>query len=143
MEQRVSIIYVGVRDLAKARLFYEDNLGWTPLSNTTDDIAFYQLNGFLIALCEHDELMTRAGLGDASSSSFGGIVFSHYLRSREEVDAMLSQAESCGGTILSQAKDTPWGGYAGFFADPEGFPWEIAWNPRIELDDQGRAMIRD
>ena len=127
MEQRLSLVTLGVADLERARRFYEDGLGWRR-GNDHEEVAFYQLGGMVLALWGREALAQDARLPDAGSG-FGGIALAYNTRSREEVDAVLAEAEAAGGRILKPAEDASWGGYSGYFADPDGHPWEVAWNP--------------
>lgn len=120
MEQRLSVVTLGVSDLQRARHFYETGLGWQP-SNDSDDVVFYQLNGMVLALFARTELAKDARLS-AEGSGFGGITLALCARSKAEVDAVLAQAGRVGAKILKSAQDVFWGGYSGCFADLDGHP---------------------
>jgi uncharacterized protein len=139
MEQRLSLITLGVADLARARRFYEDGLGWQH-HLTDDDIAFYQLNGLVFALWGADALAADARL-DAGSTGTGRIALAHNVRSRVEVDAILAAAEAAGGRTLKPGMEAEWGGYSGYFADPDGHVWEVAWNPGFPIDEAGNVRL--
>jgi len=139
MEQRISLVTLGVADLRRARDFYETGLGWVP-TNVMDQIVFYQAGGLVFALWARDALAADAGLDDRDGG-FGGIAFAHNVRSREQVHATLADAAAAGAKILKPAKDTDWGGYAGYFADPDGHPWEVAWNPHWTLAKDGSVVL--
>jgi catechol 2,3-dioxygenase-like lactoylglutathione lyase family enzyme len=139
MEQRLSLITLGVADLARARHFYEEGLGWTR-ANTEDEVAFYQLNGLILALWTRKDLAEDARLTD-TGASFGGMALAFNTRSHDEVDQLLAQAQAAGGTILKPAEEVFWGGYSGYFADPDGHPWEVAWNPGWSIDETGHVSL--
>jgi catechol 2,3-dioxygenase-like lactoylglutathione lyase family enzyme len=139
MEQRLSLITLGVSDLARARRFYEDGLGWTK-GNDEDDVAFYQLNGLILALWTRADLAEDARVTD-TGATFSGISIAFNTRSHEEVDDVLAQAEAAGATILKAGDEQVWGGYSGYFADPDGHPWEVAWNPGWPIDDAGHTSL--
>lgn len=135
MEQRVSLITLGVDDLSRSRSFYE-KLGWRPLSGP-EGVVFFQLQGMIFALWSRDELAKDAGLKPDVSRGFSGVAFAYNARTRADVDAVLKEAQAAGGEILKPAADTFWGGYAGYFADPDRHLWEVAWNPGWRIDDKG------
>ena len=139
MEQRVSLITLGVADLTRARRFYEDGLGWRR-GNDHPEVAFYQIGGAVLALWGREALAQDARLRDAGSG-FGGIALAYNARSRDEVDAVLAEAAAAGGKILKPAEEAFWGGYSGYFADPDGHPWEVAWNPDWTLADDGSVRL--
>ena len=139
MEQRLSLVTLGVADLERARRFYEDGLGWRR-GNAHAEVVFFQIGGAVLALWSRHELAADARLPDAGSG-FGGIALAYNTRTREEVDRVLAEAEAAGGTILKPAQDTFWGGYAGYFADPDGHPWEVAWNPGWTLLEDGSVRL--
>ena len=138
MEQRLSLVTLGVADLERARRFYEDGLGWRR-GNDDAEVAFYQLGGMVLALWGRDALAQDAHLPDPGG--FGGIALAYNTRIREEVDAVLAEAANAGGQILKPAADTFWGGYSGYFADPDGHAWEVAWNPAWTMADDGSVSL--
>ncbi len=138
MEQRVSLITLGVRDLLRARGFYEA-LGWTSRAAPGDDVVFFQAGGMVVALWGRDKLAEDSGVTDGGG--WGGVTLAYNARSREEVDAVLAEAAAAGATILKPAQDVFWGGYSGYFADPDGHPWEVAWNPHWTLGDDGSVRL--
>ena len=140
MEQRLTAVTLGVADLQRARRFYEKGLGWSASLAGDKDVAFFQANGLVIALWGRANLAKDANLID-DGGGFSGIALAHNARSREEVDAVLAKAGHAGARILKPAQDTPWGGYAGYFADPDGHMWEVAWNPFWPLDDAGNVKL--
>jgi len=133
MEPRISIVTLGVSDLARSTQFYRDGLG-LPLSQSSNDaISFFETQGSWLALYPRDELAADATV-PADGSGFAGFTLAHNVRSREEVDALLAQAETAGATIIKPAQDADWGGYSSYFADPDGFLWEVAWNPHFWIE---------
>lgn len=140
MDQRISLITLGVADLTRAREFYETGLGWTK-GNAEDSVAFYQLsNGMILGLWSREELAGDAKVAD-TGATFSGITIAFNARSRDEVDAILAQAEAAGGTVTKPAEAQFWGGYSGYFADPDGHPWEVAFNPDWPIDESGRMTL--
>ena len=135
MEQRVSMITLGVADMARARRFYEQGLGWRR-ANDQDEVAFYQIGGMVLGLYGREALAEDAQV-PSSGSGFAGVVLAYNVRTREEVDQILQEAEAAGGRILKPAQDAFWGGYSGYFADPEDHLWEVAWNPYWMVAEDG------
>lgn len=141
MEQRISIVTLGVSDLARSRGFYE-RLGWRPAAVKSEGIVFFQAGGMALALYPRDELAKDANVA-AEGHGFGGITLAYNARNREEVDAVLAEAQAAGAKILKPAQEAFWGGYSGYFADPDGFLWEVAWNPFFPIADDGAIRIPD
>lgn len=140
MEQRISLITLGVADLARARRFYEDGLGWTK-GNAEDEVAFYQLsNGLVLAVWSRDELAADARVAD-TGATFSGVSIAFNTRSHDEVDEVLAAVEAAGGTVTKPAQEQVWGGYSGYFADPDGHPWEVAFNPGWSIDPAGHVSL--
>jgi uncharacterized protein len=135
VDQRVSVITLGVRDLERARRFYKD-LGWETGAAPADDVVFFLTGGGLVVA-----LWGRANLAEDSvvtdGGGWGGVTLAHNVGSPEEVDRVLAEAEAAGGTIGRPGGKTFWGGYTGIFIDPEGHPWEVAHNPHWTLADDG------
>ncbi|MEU1280886.1 VOC family protein [Streptomyces sp. NPDC005805] len=147
MEQRISLVTLGVRDLDRARRFYED-LGWR--GQEVERTVFFQAGGLAFVLWDRDLLAADCGLPpsappgpDDAGPGFGGIALAHNVRSRDEVDALLAAAESAGGTITKAAAVNPVGFYSGAFTDPEGHPWEVAHNPGFPLAEDGSLTLPD
>jgi len=138
MEQRLSVVTLGVADLERARRFYE-GLGWRR-GNKHPEVIFFQLNGLVLALFSREQLAADAKV-PAGGSGFGGVALAFCTRSRAEVDAVMAEAEAAGARILKPAEDAFWGGYSGYFADPDGHPWEVAWNPEWELTAEGDVKL--
>ena len=133
MEPRISIITLGVTDLPRAVEFYRDGLGLNLYDENTESIAFFQNRGTWLALYPREALAADVGI-DAAGSGFSGVTLAHNVRTREEVDALLDVAVAAGATLVKPAQDTFWGGYSGYFADPEGYLWEVAWNPHFWIE---------
>jgi uncharacterized protein len=140
MEQRISLITLGVSDLAAAETFYR-GLGWTPHTSVTDGkgVVFFQAGGIVVSLWHRDELATDVGVNDPGG--WGGIAVAHNVDSPEAVDAVLLEAQAAGGTISKPGGETPWGGYNGAFIDPDGHAWEIAHNPEWGLQPDGSVKL--
>ncbi len=129
MEPRLSFVTLGVADLARATRFYEQVLR-LPRLETPSEVAFFELGKTWLSLFARDALAADAGIS-AVGSGFSGFALAHNLRSPEEVDQLLKEVADAGGRIVKPARHTDWGGYAGYFADPDGFLWEVAWNPQF------------
>jgi predicted lactoylglutathione lyase len=138
MEQRVSLVTLGVRDLAHSRTFYEA-LGWTTPAEQGDDVVFFQAGGMIVALWGRDELAADSGVED--TGGWGGITLAHNVRSPAEVDAVIAEAEAAGATIPRHGDETEWGGYSGVFVDPDGHPWEVAHNPYWPIAADGSVTL--
>ncbi len=133
MEPRISIITLGVSDLARSVKFYRDGLGLPTTFKEGEGIAFFQLKGTWLAVYPWDELAADASL-PPDRAHFGGVTLAHNVAGKAEADAVIAQALAAGATLLKPAADTFWGGYSGYFADPDGHPWEVAWNPYFPLE---------
>ena len=140
MEQRLSMVTLGVADIGCAREFYE-RLGWR--GQEVEETVFFQAGGIGIVLWGRDKLAEDAGVEDTSGRGFGGIALAHNVRSPAEVDAVITAAASGGATITRSPRPTFYGGYAGCFTDLDGHVWEIAHNPGFPLDDDGTITIPD
>jgi predicted lactoylglutathione lyase len=138
VDQRVSLITLGVADLARARAFYEA-LGWTTGAAPDDDVVFFQAGGMVVALWDRERLAEDSSVKD--SGGWGGVTLAYNTRSPEEVDAVIEEARAAGGTIGREGAATFWGGYSGLFLDPDGHPWEVAHNPHWGLADDGSVKL--
>ena len=138
MEQRLSLITLGVRDLARARAFYEA-LGWTTLSAPTDDVVFFQAGGMIVALWDRARLAADSVVDD--SGGWGGVTLAYNTRSPAEVDTVIAEARAAGGVIGREPGETFWGGYSAVFIDPDGHPWEVAHNPGWTIDESGAVHL--
>jgi catechol 2,3-dioxygenase-like lactoylglutathione lyase family enzyme len=138
-EPRVSLITLGVDDLARARAFYETGLGWSASSASQDDVVFFQAGALAVALFARPALAEDAGVPD--QRGFSGITLAHNVREPADVDRLLAIAEAAGGRITKPAQRAFWGGRTGYFADPDGHLWEIAWNPHFRLAEDGALQV--
>jgi len=138
VEQRLSLVTLGVSDLGRARRFYEA-LGWQTGAAPDDDVAFFQAGGTVLALWGRGELAEDSGVEDGGG--WGGVTLAHNVRSPEEVDAVLAEAERAGATITRAAGPAFWGGYTGVFTDPDGHAWEVAHNPHWEFAPDGSVVL--
>ena len=138
MRQRVSLITLGVRDLERARRFYE-SLGWRTGAAPGDDVVFFQAGDMVLALWDRARLAEDSGVQD--SPGWGGVTLALNLASSEEVDRVTEEAGAAGAVIAREPAATFWGGYSSAFVDPEGHPWEIAHNPRWSLTDEGGVRL--
>ena len=133
MEPRISIITLAVDDLPRAVAFYRDGLGLSLADENTESIAFFRNRGTWLALYPRQALADDVGI-DPEGSGFSGVTLAHNVRTQEEVDALLEVAVAAGATLIKPAQDAFWGGYSGYFADPDGHLWEIAWNPHFWIE---------
>ncbi len=137
MEQRVSLITLGVADVARARAFYEA-LGWA-VTLAPEDIVFFQAGDIVVALWGRHQLADDSGVDDAGG--WGGVTLAHNVRTRDEVGTIIDSARRAGARITREPSETFYGGYAGVFVDPDGHPWEVAHNPGLELTDDGAVRL--
>jgi uncharacterized protein len=138
VEQRLSLVTLGVTDLSRARAFYE-GLGWETGAAPADDVVFFQTGGMIVALWGRAQLAEDSVVTDGGG--WGGVTLAYNTRSPEEVDAVLEEARAAGGTVLRAAAETFWGGYSGVFADPDGHPWEVAHNPHWTIGEDGSVHL--
>ena len=142
MEPRVSLVTLGTVDLDRAICFYRDGLGW-PLAEIgagSGEVAFFRTGGAIVTMYLRHLLAGEAGLSP-EGTGFGGIVLSHNVRERHQVDEILAEAERAGGRILKPGREMDWGGYCGHLADPDGHIWEIAWNPGFPILEDGTLQL--
>ncbi len=139
-ESRVSFVTIGVRHFKESLEFYRDTLG-LKLHVLQGDIGMFDIGGTVLAIYPYPLLAEDAGLRPGTSG-FGGIALAHNVRNKNDVDKLLSRLEAQGVRILKPAQDMFWGGRSGYFADPDGYPWEIAWNPFIKMDAKGRLVLK-
>jgi catechol 2,3-dioxygenase-like lactoylglutathione lyase family enzyme len=139
VEQRLSLVTLGVADLDSARRFYEA-LGWRR-GDDNDDVVFFQAGGMILALWDRAALAEDSRVED--SGGWGGVGLALNVRSPEEVDDVLEEARAAGAVIGRPGAETFWGGYSGVFIDPDGHPWEVAHNPFWTVTDDGRTLLRD
>lgn len=139
MEQRLTLITLGVADLPRSVAFYE-RLGWERSARKAEGVAFFQAGGIVLSLYPRDALAKDADMSP-EGSGFPGFSLAYNTRTRDEVDAVMAEAVAAGGKLVKPAYDIFWGGYVGFFADPDGFLWEVAWNPMFPLTDGGAIVL--
>jgi catechol 2,3-dioxygenase-like lactoylglutathione lyase family enzyme len=139
VEQRLSLVTLGVADLDRAREFYEA-LGWRR-GDDNDDVVFFQAGGMVLALWDRSALAEDSRVDD--TGGWGGMALALNVRSPEEVDDVLEEARVAGAVIGRSGAETFWGGYSGVFVDPDGHPWEVAHNPFWTVTDDGRTLLRD
>lgn len=137
MEQRVSVITLGVADIDRARRFYEA-LGWVGVS-PDGEVVFFQAGGLVVSLWSRELLADDSVVADAGG--WGGVTLAHNVRSPAEVDAVLDEATAAGGAVGRRGAPTFWGGYSGVFLDPDGHPWEVAFNPHWPLAADGSVSL--
>ncbi|WP_353712382.1 VOC family protein [Arthrobacter sp. K5] len=140
MQPRVDFISLGVRSVAASRRFYVDGLGWPVHREVPDEVVFIQANhGLILSLWDAGQMQAEAAVD--APACVPCITLSHNVGSAEQVDQVMAQAESAGAAVVAPAKTQPWGGYTGYFADPDGFRWEIAFNPTWTVDDGGQVTV--
>jgi uncharacterized glyoxalase superfamily protein PhnB len=139
MDQRISAVTLGVADVNRARAFYE-RLGWAPTKGSDDKAAFFQMNGLALMLYSMKELAKDAGV-ERPGMGFDNVTVSYNVRTQAEVKQALAKAKKAGGTILRDAAQQFWGGFSGYFADPDGHAWEVAFNPHWKLDAKGNIRM--
>jgi len=137
MDQRVSLITLGVADHAASRAFYE-RLGWQ-CTLEVEETVFFQAGCLVVALWGRDKLAADSGVTDGGG--WGGVTLAYNVGSESEVDRVLEQARAAGAAIARAPSRTPWGGYTGVFVDPDGHPWEVAYNPGFQLGDDGSLVV--
>jgi catechol 2,3-dioxygenase-like lactoylglutathione lyase family enzyme len=139
MQPRLNVVTLGVADVARAKAFYEA-LGFLPCGFHNPDVAFYEAGGVALGLFGRTSLAEDAGVPDRGDG-FRAVSLAHNTRSEAEVDAVLAHAVACGATLIKPAQKVFWGGYSGYFADPDGHLWEVAYNPGFPLDEAGHLQL--
>jgi uncharacterized protein len=137
---RISIVTLGVDDLARSKAFYEA-LGWEVAGSAGDEICWFRTADSYLGLFDRESLARDAGLRSEPTAEFGGITLAINVDSEAAVDAAFEAAQGAGARILKPAERAEWGGYSGYFADPDGHPWEVAYNPSFPIGDDGRITI--
>jgi uncharacterized protein len=137
---RISIVTLGVDNLARSKAFYE-TLGWELASSVGDEICWFRTSDSYLGLFGREDLATDAGMRSEPTAEFGGITLAICLESEEAVDAAFAEAIAAGARLLKAAVRADWGGYSGYVADPDGHPWEIAYNPSFPIAEDGRITI--
>lgn len=140
MKPRLNIVTLGVADLQKSKDFYREALGWEPATGSDENIVFFNHGGIILALYPFQKLADDAGI-PAVKSGFSGITLAINQDKKEAVDDVFRNALAAGAIDLIKPHETFWGGYGAYFADPDGYPWEIAWAPFWEFDDQGSLKV--
>jgi len=138
MDQRVSLVTLGVSDLARSRAFYEA-VGWRSGADPGDDVIFFQAGGLIVALWDRGMLARDSGVEDRGG--WGGVTLAYNVGSPAGVDAVLTEAAAAGARIARPGAETFWGGYSGVFVDPDGHPWEVAHNPHWTLHEDGSVVL--
>jgi uncharacterized protein len=138
METRLSLVTLGVTDLARARAFYEA-LGWRNRASEGAGVVFFQSGGMVLGLWDRGLLAEDSGMQD--DGGWGGVTLAHNVRSPAEVDAVLDEARAAGASVRREGAPTDWGGYSGLFVDPDGHPCEVAHNPGWELTEDGSVVL--
>lgn len=141
MDPRISLVTLGVADMKAARAFYE-KLGWRASSQSNDDVTFFQAGGMIFGLYGRAALAADAGVDDGEPG-FSGVALAYNGRDKNEVDRVLDEAVAAGGTLVKKAEEVFWGGYSGYFADPDGHLWEVAFNPFFPIAEDGSISLGD
>jgi predicted lactoylglutathione lyase len=141
MEQRISLIALGVTDLSRSREFYE-RLGWRRSMAKAEGIVFFQTGGMALALYPRPDLAKDANI-TPEGNGFSRVTLAYNARNHDEVDSVLKEAKAVGAKIVKPAQEAFWGGYSGYFSDPDGFLWEVAWNPEFAIAEDGSIRIPD
>ena len=139
MKQTISFVTLGVRDLARSRNFYAA-LGWKESSGSSADVAFFQAGTVAFSLFQREALAEDANVA-AQGSGFSGFTLAHNVDSEEAVVSTLAEAVTAGATLVRPAGKVFWGGFRGYFADPDGFLWEVCWNPFFPLNSEGHVQL--
>jgi uncharacterized protein len=139
MEQKVTLLTIGVTDLARSTAFFEQ-LGWRRSFTRAEGVSFFHCGLIVISLFPRSDLAKDAGIS-AEGTGFSGIAIAYNTRSRDEVDTVLAEAKQAGGEIVKPAQEAFWGGYSGYFRDLDGHLWEIAWNPGFPFDENGALIL--
>ena len=140
MNQHLHLITLGVGDLETSRKFYTEILGWNPSAASNESVAFFQAGGVVLALFSRNSLAEDA-LTSPQGSGFSGITLAHNARSESEVDEVISDLRSKGVTIAKEPQKVFWGGYSSYFVDPDGYLWEVAYNPFFPFDESGNLKL--
>lgn len=140
MEQRLTLVTLGVTDVARSRAFYE-GLGFKSSSFRADDVAFFQMGGTVLSIYDRQSLANDIGRADTEAAGFNRVTLAWNARTEREVDTAISEAVKAGATLIKAAEQTSWGGYSGYISDPDGHLWEIAYNPHWPLDEKGTLQL--
>jgi catechol 2,3-dioxygenase-like lactoylglutathione lyase family enzyme len=141
MDPRISLITLGVADLERSYQFYAGGLGFPTTRRPENGIVFFQTQGVALALFPYSQLANDVGPDwNVPRSRFSGITLAHNVRERQEVDALLESARAAGGVVVKPAEEAEWGGYQGYFTDPDGYLWEVAWGA-FDFNEDGSLRI--
>ena len=140
MNQHLHLITLGVRDFERSRKFYAETLGWKPASNSSDEVAFFQAGGVVLALYPREKLAEDA-LTSPEGGGFAGVTLAYNAASEQEVDEIIRDLGAKGVQIAKQPQKVFWGGYSSYFVDPDGFHWEVAYNPFFAFDEGGNLEL--
>jgi uncharacterized protein len=146
MEPRISVVTLGVSDLQRSFIFYKEGLGFPTKMTPDGGIVLFATSGTRLILYPYDKLAEdtrmKVSQDENRKDKFPGFTFGHCVRKKEYVDAILSQAAKAGGRIVKSAKDTSWGGYSGYFADPDGYLWEVAYSDQWKFNPDGSVVVK-
>lgn len=140
MKQHLHLITLGVRDFEKSKKFYADTLGWTPASASQDDVAFFQAGGVVLGVYPREKLAEDA-MTSPEGSGFSGITLAYNAQSEAEVDEIIGELKAKGVKIVKEPQKVFWGGYSSYFADPDDYHWEVAYNPFFPFDENGNLKL--
>jgi hypothetical protein len=140
MRQKLNLVTLGVKNFERSLEFYQKGLGWQPSSASQGDVAFFPMGGVVLSLYPREKLAEDAHVSP-TGSGFSGITLAYNTKSQAEVDEVLQAVEKLGATIIKKAENVFWGGYSGYFADPDGHLWEVAWNPFFEFDEADNLIL--
>ncbi|MBI1793063.1 MAG: VOC family protein [Chloroflexi bacterium] len=140
MKQNLHLITLGVRDFEKSYKFYKETLGWKPSSASQDDVAFFQTSGVVFAIYPREKLAEDAMIS-SNGSGFSGITLAYNTKSEAEVDEVIADLKSKGVKIVKEPQNAFWGGYSSYFADPDDYRWEVAYNPFFAFDTNGNLKL--
>lgn len=140
MNQHLHLITLGVRDFERSRKFYTEILGWKPASASNDDVTFFQAGGIVLGLYPREKLAEDA-VTSSDGSGFAGVTLAYNARSEAEVDEIIADLRSKGVKITKEPQKVFWGGYCSYFADPDDYHWEVAYNPFFEFDEAGNLIL--
>lgn len=139
MEQRLTIITLGVEDLTTSNAFYENTFGWKKLSSSNEGVSFFQLNGILLSLYPKEKLAEDAQVSH-EGKGFKAFSIAYCTKTKEEVNELINTLKAKGVKVVKAPEEAFWGGYSGYIADPDDNLWEIAYNPYLPLDEKGNAI---
>lgn len=140
MNQHLHLVTLGVRDFQTSKRFYSETLGWKASSNSNEDITFFQAGGVVLSIYPREKLAEDA-LVDPEGKGFAGFTLAYNAQSETEVDEIIQDLKSKGVEILKEPQKVFWGGYSSYFADPDGYCWEVAYNPFFPFDEQGNLKL--